>query len=642
MESEFLAGVIEGFYGAPWSRDQRFRLLDALETNGLNTYMYAPKDDLKHRALWRDAYGPEELSALGELCRGCGERDLHLIYGLAPGLDMAYGRREEMETLQDKLVPILDHGAGAVALLFDDIPEVLSPDDAKVYPSFAHAHVAVANELWEWLRQRWPGTRLLFCPTPYCEAMSGLVEDCAYLRHLGNSLQPEIDCFWTGPDIISERLPPGGIEDLTEVIGRPPIIWDNLHANDYDMRRLFLGPVAGRPPELLPKINGLLTNPNCEFEANHNVTVTLGKYVTQREAYDPESAYEAAIRAWLPAWETHGEPISEEELRFFCDSFYLPHQLGETAAAWLEGVVGSGEGQSAASDLAIGLARKVTVLKDRALMHALYRHAWELKESALLLKLAKERSSAFTSWEFRHPIMRNGVLAQVESLLPMDVAGAYHGHGHAPSSVAGGRVRLARATDEEALYQICLETGDEGDDGRHLYEDPKILGVIYAAPYLHLAPELAYVLEDEEGVCGYCLGVLDSESFYGRYEAEWLPPWRERYPPPPEPRSEWSLTQQIVQKLYEPETYMPPEASEFPSHLHIDLLARAQGHGQGTRMIFRLLHELARLGSRGVHLGVGLANRRAIRFYRKIGFRELARHGDCLYMGLPLRRSSLG
>ena len=37
-----------------------------LKDLGMNTFLYAPKDDLKHRALWRDLYSPEETGKLDQ------------------------------------------------------------------------------------------------------------------------------------------------------------------------------------------------------------------------------------------------------------------------------------------------------------------------------------------------------------------------------------------------------------------------------------------------------------------------------------------------------------------------------------------------------------------------------------------------
>lgn len=82
----------------------------------------------------------------------------------------------------------------------------------------------------------------------------------------------------TGPKVISKVISESSIDELTEVIQRPPVIWDNLHANDYDQHRLFLGPYVGRSVELIPKLNGVLTNPNCEYGANYIPIHTLAQW----------------------------------------------------------------------------------------------------------------------------------------------------------------------------------------------------------------------------------------------------------------------------------------------------------------------------------------------------------------------------
>ena len=82
----------------------------------------------------------------------------------------------------------------------------------------------------------------------------------------------------SGPKVISKVISESSIDELTEVIQRPPVIWDNLHANDYDQQRLFLGPYVGRSVELIPKLNGVLTNPNCEYGANYIPIHTLAQW----------------------------------------------------------------------------------------------------------------------------------------------------------------------------------------------------------------------------------------------------------------------------------------------------------------------------------------------------------------------------
>lgn len=88
----FMCGVVEGFYSRPWSTNQRLDLYGKMKSFGLNTYVYAPKDDAKHRALWRQLYTDSELEFLKRLMSKCEETNVAFIYGISPGLDISYSR----------------------------------------------------------------------------------------------------------------------------------------------------------------------------------------------------------------------------------------------------------------------------------------------------------------------------------------------------------------------------------------------------------------------------------------------------------------------------------------------------------------------------------------------------------------------
>ncbi|MCH2593153.1 MAG: hypothetical protein MKZ85_09085, partial [Pedosphaera sp.] len=108
------------------------------------------------------------------------------------------------------------------------------------------------------------------------------------------------------------------------------------------------------------------------------------------------------------------------------------------------------------------------------------------------------------------------------------------------------KIRKATPADRETAYWVCLKTGDHGDDGETLFtDDPDALGRIYVGPYLEFEPDLALVLEDGKGVCGYCLGVMDSRSFYERYEKEWRPGLVRDFPEPSGDPSRWTPLEQV-------------------------------------------------------------------------------------------------
>ncbi len=202
-------------------------------------------------------------------------------------------------------------------------------------------------------------------------------------------------------------------------------------------------------------------------------------------------------------------------------------------------------------------------------------------------------------------------------------------------------IRLARPGDQAGAYYVCLKTGNFGKDGEPLYgEDPEALGRVFVGPYLEFEPELSHILEDAEGICGYALGAFDSRKFYERYEKEWRPRVCAQYPAPSGDPAAWTPVQAIHHVYHNPDYFMPEPYEEYPSHLHIDLLPRAQGRGYGRRMLERVMAKLRERGSPGAHLGVSAMNLPAIGFYEKLGFKELARAGTgndrCIYMGKRL------
>jgi protein O-GlcNAcase/histone acetyltransferase len=168
----FQSGVIEGFYGPPWTPAERLVLLDWMAAWGLNTYLYAPKDDLHHRALWREPYAAADAHALADLVVACRQRNIRFVYGLGPGLDIRYTDATEQVRLRERVAQMLALGCDHLALLFDDIPDHMDPAALARWGSLASAQCHVANVLFTWLREQKPGARFAFCPTPYCGRMA--------------------------------------------------------------------------------------------------------------------------------------------------------------------------------------------------------------------------------------------------------------------------------------------------------------------------------------------------------------------------------------------------------------------------------------------------------------------------------------
>lgn len=433
---QFLAGVIEGFYGQPWSQAERFQLFHWMREWGLNTYFYAPKDDLKHRAIWRELYSEAEARNLAQLIQSCHQHHLRFVYALSPGLDIRYSQESELSHLKKRLEQLHALGCQDFSLLFDDIPDHLDAADIQRWGSLAAAQSHIANALFRWIRERNPNARFLFCPTPYCGRMAERkLGGEGYLSTIGRELLPEIDIFWTGPEIISREISVPHVDALQPLLRRKPVIWDNLHANDYDGRRFFCGPYAGRPTELRDGVNGILINPNTEFLLNYVPFRTFAKFMSHPKDWDARGAYLSAMKEWLPSFATVGAPVLLEDLILFGDCYYLPHEEGaeaNTLCDHAENLRGSTlesddrritEFRNRATQLRDFCAR-MTELRNRPLFYALSRRIWELREELDLLERyvdfrskPSNQNVAFTS-DFHQPkTYRGGTVARLQQLL---------------------------------------------------------------------------------------------------------------------------------------------------------------------------------------------------------------------------------
>jgi len=441
--NRFICGVIEGFYGRPWTGPQRRRLFDWLQQWGMNTYMYAPKDDIKHRALWRELYDDAEAAELKSLITDCQARTIDFVYAIAPGLDIEYG--VEASALLNKLRQVVGLGVRSFAILFDDIPHQMSAADAGRFATFAQAQSKVTNAVFHLLRDEVELARLWFCPTAYCGRMAGgVVKKCDYLREIGERLDRDIDIFWTGPEIVSESISPASIRELQTVLKRKPLIWDNLHANDYDLRRIYLGPYAGRSPQLRADVRGILSNPNCEFAANFVPLRTLALFAQSEKTWQPRKAFQRALKEWLPEFASRAkDPVTLRDLELLGDMFYLPYGSGESAIRFpndftclLRTPVNRWGKTLARFDQTCreiaALFAKVTELNDRELCYTLYRHLWEIKEEAVLLRVyvhwlksKPKKGEKFSSGEHRPRVYRGGLVAALQRLLPMDESGHF-------------------------------------------------------------------------------------------------------------------------------------------------------------------------------------------------------------------------
>ncbi|MDB5613299.1 MAG: Acetyltransferase family protein [Devosia sp.] len=196
-------------------------------------------------------------------------------------------------------------------------------------------------------------------------------------------------------------------------------------------------------------------------------------------------------------------------------------------------------------------------------------------------------------------------------------------------------LRPYRESDLEALYEICIVTGDSGQNASPLHNDRKVIGQLYAAPYGVLEPEHVFVAEDDEGVAGYVVGTHDTAAFEARLEREWWPPLRAHY-------AEVALDsltatdRMRVAAINEPGANPSDIVASYPAHIHMNLLPRLRGQRVGSGLLRLWVDQARAAGVRGIHLGANAKNAGGVAFWTKSGFEPLQTIGRTVWFGMRL------
>ncbi len=288
-----LRATVEGFYGRPWSHEERLGHLTFSAGHGFNAYVYGPKDDPFHRERWREPYPPDELDRMRELVAAAARERLDFVFAIHPGLSMAWDDEAEQEALHAKAAQLFAVGVRRFALFFDDIE---LGDDAGGTGA-AHARVCarfVALFLAAHGIAPTAGAPFLVVPTDYAGTQSS-----AYRTSLGRSLPDHTAVCWTGSDVVVGAVTDDEVAAARAAFGRPLVLWDNFPVNDFEPSRLFLGPLMDRPRSPHGLV-GITANPMVQPRASRIALATVGDYARDPAGYDSAAAHARAVAELVP------------------------------------------------------------------------------------------------------------------------------------------------------------------------------------------------------------------------------------------------------------------------------------------------------------------------------------------------------
>ncbi len=287
-------GVVEGFYGVFYTAPERDDLIRFLTAHGFNLYVYAPKNDRPHRNRWREPYAAKTMQQFRQTVALAQEVGITFCYALAPGVSVCYSSHDDFEKLTDKLCAFYEIGVRSFSVLLDDIAAHFRNEaDVRRYRSYAEGHIDLCNRVRDWLRILDPKCTLSMCPTDYY----GCAPFSEYITELGKGLCPDIDVYYTGPEICSPTISATDALNFAQAVRRLPLIWDNYPVNDLAMQpELHIGPLRGRDLLLGETVKGIVAAPMVQAEASKIPLLTLADYLADPRGYDPERSWENALR----------------------------------------------------------------------------------------------------------------------------------------------------------------------------------------------------------------------------------------------------------------------------------------------------------------------------------------------------------
>ncbi|MEU6143784.1 beta-N-acetylglucosaminidase domain-containing protein [Streptomyces sp. NPDC047081] len=312
-----LRGVVEGFYGTPWTHAERLDQLDFYGRTKQNVYVYSPKDDPYLRAQWRDEYPAAQLAQLKELVDRADANHVRFTYALSPGLSVCYSSASDIAALTRKFASLYDIGVRSFAIPLDDISYTkwnCAADEAKFGTGGGAAGAAQAyllNEVWKAFSADHTGLQPLeMVPTEYSD-----LADSPYKTALREQLDPAVVVEWTGVGVIAPTITTEQVKQARTVYGHPILVWDNYPVNDYVTSRLLLGPYTGREPGVASAATGVTANPMIQGEASRLALFTSAAYLWNPAAYDPHAAFLASVRDLAG-------PSAAKWLRVFAENNY--------------------------------------------------------------------------------------------------------------------------------------------------------------------------------------------------------------------------------------------------------------------------------------------------------------------------------
>ena len=291
-------GIIEGFYGNPFSHKNRLDLFDFMGANKLNVFVYGPKDDPYHRSKWREPYPADETVRMQELVNAAHKNHVQFVWAVHPGVDIRWNKEDSINILK-KCQSVYKMGVRSFCVFFDDI----GGEGTR-----AEKQAALLNFLnKEFVKKHKDVKPLLMCPTQYNKGWS----HGSYLNTLGTQMDSSVRIMWTGNTVV-DMIERNDMEWINDQISRKAYIWLNYPVTDYCIDHLLMGKTYGNGLDIGEMVSGFCSNPMEYCEASKVSFYSIADYAWHPTKYDAQRSWEKSLKYLMPN--------TEEAFQVFCEN----------------------------------------------------------------------------------------------------------------------------------------------------------------------------------------------------------------------------------------------------------------------------------------------------------------------------------
>lgn len=293
-------GIVEGFYGHPYSMETRMELMEFCKRYKMNTYVYGPKSDPYHLGSWRLDYpvtvtesqrymGKITQSDITAICEKAASCNVNFVWSIHPGMSngINFGGTAGIDTgvsdIMDKFAHMYSLGVRAFGVFIDDMS----------YTPSGNMQAYLADKTQQRLRETYGDqvAPLFFVPTAYAlnYSMSYTLRDLA-------SVDEEVEIAFTGYDCFS-NVRGSACSDMASRVGRNAIMWWNNPVNDDHDDRIYMRKLTTHwtieDNSPIPSMAGLLLNPMNQGNASKVALFGGADYSWNPSAFNADTSWEA-------------------------------------------------------------------------------------------------------------------------------------------------------------------------------------------------------------------------------------------------------------------------------------------------------------------------------------------------------------